>query len=214
MASIERSGTRTTAPRWSSASSARRRCASAAWAPAQMPAMPSWTVEGVFGIARTTGTPGPSDRSTTAVGIAAAIVSTVCSGEIEAADLAQENVEVLRLHGDHDQRGSARRLGVRERRADAVALLELVEAFGPAARGHEVARLSPARRADPRRAPRRSCPHRALRSCARRRACRSLGSDPPTAARTSRARSGSAPGTSPRFQPASRYAPARPCHSP
>ena len=43
--------------------------------------MPSCTVDGVFGIARTTGTPGPRDRSTTAVGIAAAIVSTVCSGE-------------------------------------------------------------------------------------------------------------------------------------
>ena len=47
-----------------------------------MPAMPSWTTAGVFGIARTTGTPLPRWRSIVAVGIAAAIESTVCSGWI------------------------------------------------------------------------------------------------------------------------------------
>ncbi len=47
-----------------------------------MPAMPSCTVDGVFGIARTTGTLSVRCRSIAAVGIAAAIVSTVCSGWI------------------------------------------------------------------------------------------------------------------------------------
>src|SRR5580765_3156339 len=45
-----------------------------------MPAMPSWTVAGRFGIARTTGTPSAIWRSIAAVGIAAATESTVCSG--------------------------------------------------------------------------------------------------------------------------------------
>jgi hypothetical protein len=55
---------------------------SSACAPAQIPAIPSWTTAGVFGIARTTGTPAPRWRSIAAVGIAAAIESTVCSGWI------------------------------------------------------------------------------------------------------------------------------------
>ena len=42
--------------------------------------MPSCTVDGVFGIARTTGTPAESRLSMRAVGIAAATDSTVCSG--------------------------------------------------------------------------------------------------------------------------------------
>jgi hypothetical protein len=49
--------------------------------------MPSCTIEGVFGIARTTGTPDARWRSIFAVGIAAAIESTVCSGEITVATL-------------------------------------------------------------------------------------------------------------------------------
>ena len=44
-----------------------------------MPAMPSWTVIGVFGIARTTGTPSLRCSSMRAVGIAAAMETTVCS---------------------------------------------------------------------------------------------------------------------------------------
>ena len=78
-ASIARSGTRTTSPRWRSASSAIARCCSAACAPAQIPAIPSWTVAGAFGIARTTGTSEPSRASIAAVGIAAATESTVWS---------------------------------------------------------------------------------------------------------------------------------------
>src|SRR5580765_1389265 len=72
--------TAVTAPRWLSASSATRRCRSSAWAPAQIPAIPSCTVAGRFGIARTTGTPSATWRSIAAVGIAAATESTVCSG--------------------------------------------------------------------------------------------------------------------------------------
>ena len=43
-----------------------------------MPAMPSCTVAGAFGIARTTGTPSASCASIAAVGMAAATESTVC----------------------------------------------------------------------------------------------------------------------------------------
>ena len=57
-ASISFSGTRTTAPRWASASSASVTCASSACAPAQSPATPSWTTDGVFGIARHDGDAG------------------------------------------------------------------------------------------------------------------------------------------------------------
>ncbi len=39
--------------------------------------MPSWTEDGVFGIARTIGTSSPSPRSMSAIGIAAAIEITV-----------------------------------------------------------------------------------------------------------------------------------------
>ena len=81
-ASMWRSGTRTTEPRWASASSASVTCASSACAPAQSPAIPSCTVDGVFGIARTTGTPAARWRSIVAVGVAAATVRTVCSGVI------------------------------------------------------------------------------------------------------------------------------------
>ena len=44
--------------------------------------MPSCTVDGVFGIARTTGTPAESLLSMRDVGIAAATESTVCSGRM------------------------------------------------------------------------------------------------------------------------------------
>ena len=46
-----------------------------------MPAIPSWTIDGAFGIARTTGTPAAIRLSIRAVGIAAATERTVCSGE-------------------------------------------------------------------------------------------------------------------------------------
>ncbi len=73
------SGTRTTVPRWVSTSSASATCSSPACAPAQIPATPSCTSDAAFGIARTTGTCRASRSSIAAVGIAAAIESTVWS---------------------------------------------------------------------------------------------------------------------------------------
>src|SRR4051812_43643155 len=54
-------------------------CSRSALRPAHMPAMPSCTVDGAFGIARTTGTLGPRCFSIVAVVIAAATEITVCS---------------------------------------------------------------------------------------------------------------------------------------
>src|SRR5262245_14551444 len=73
------SGTWTTRPTWVSTSSAIARWSPSACAPAQSPATPSWTVAGVFGIARSTGTPSERCFSIWAVGIAAATERTVCS---------------------------------------------------------------------------------------------------------------------------------------
>src|SRR5262249_32988861 len=81
-ASMYVSGTRATAPRCESTSSARSRCSSPACAPAHTPAIPSCTSAGAFGIARTTGTPFARRASICDVGIAAATESTVCSGVI------------------------------------------------------------------------------------------------------------------------------------
>ena len=110
-----------------------------------MPAIPSCTTDGVFGIARTTGTPSATCRSILAVGIAAATESTVCSGDEQAADLAEQHVDVLRLDGDHDERRAGDGLGVRERRADAVSLGELRRALLAAAARDDLGRLAPAR---------------------------------------------------------------------
>src|SRR5688500_18366067 len=84
-ASIAVSGRRTTRPRFESTLSARSRFSSPACAPAHSPAIPSCTVDGAFGIARTTGTPFASRDSICEVGIAAATERTVCSVEIEGA---------------------------------------------------------------------------------------------------------------------------------
>ena len=131
-ASMCRSGRRTTAPRWVRHSSASARCSSPACAPAQMPAMPSWTVAGVFGIARTTGTPSASCASIAAVEMAAATESTVCFGVSDEPISRQQRLEVLRLDGDDDEAGAGDCLGVCERRRDAVSLVQLV---GPLLRG-------------------------------------------------------------------------------
>ena len=107
--------------------------------------MPSWTVDGVFGIARTTGTPSESRLSMRDVGIAAATESTVCSGRISVADLAEQALDVLRLHRDDDERGARRRVVVRERGLDAVALAKLGDPLGAARRRGDLAGLAPAR---------------------------------------------------------------------
>ena len=105
-----------------SASSASWRCASPACEPAQTPAMPSCTVDGVFGIARTTGTPAARCLSMAAVGIAAAIESTVCSVARMPPISRSSAVDVLRLDRDHDQRRARAASTFDERRAYAIAL--------------------------------------------------------------------------------------------
>ena len=141
-ASIACSGTRTTRPRWDSTSSASASCASPACAPAQMPAIPSCTVDGAFGIARTTGTPSAMRASMCAVGIAAATESTVCSGHEQAADLGEQRVDVLRLHRDDDDLRAGDRVRVGGRRLDAVPRPQLLDA-ALAARGDDELLLRP-----------------------------------------------------------------------
>ena len=64
-------------------------------------------------------------RSIAAVGIAAATERTVCSGVSSRADLAEQDVEVLRLDRDHDQPGIGDRLPVREGGVDAEPVAQL-----------------------------------------------------------------------------------------
>ena len=211
-ASIALSGTRTTRPRWARASDASVTCSSPEWAPAHRPAIPSWTVDGVFGIARTTGTPSARYRSTVAVGVAAAIVRTVCSGAIAVPISLEQRLDVLRLHREDDERGARGGLDIARRRLHAVPLHELRDALVASRRRRELGRLTPAggeepgdqRFADPPGAEDRDTPlvdhgrhYAALR--ARRRAMRAPSTE--------------APGTSPRAQPSSSTSHASPCHS-
>ena len=62
------------------------------------------------------------------------------------ADLGQQRLEVLRLHGDDDEPGARDGLGVRERRLDAVPLVQLVGALLAARGDDDLALLPPARR--------------------------------------------------------------------
>ena len=126
IASICSSGTSTTSPTARSTVPARSRCSRPACRPAHMPAIPSWTVEGAFGIERTTGTsrgdvtldPRGRDRGRDRE-------DRLLGGE-QVADLAEQRLDVLRLDGEHDDVGAADRVGVRGRRLDAVPLAELV----------------------------------------------------------------------------------------
>ena len=61
------------------------------------------------------------------------------------ADLRQQRLDVLRLHGDDDEAGARDGLGVRERRLDAVPLVQLVGALLPPRGDDDVALLPPAR---------------------------------------------------------------------
>ena len=192
IASIASSCTRTTRPRCESTSSACARCVSFAFAPAEMPAIPSCTVDGAFGIARTTGTPSAIRSSMRLVVIAAATERTVCSiessGPISSSRASMScgftatTTIAAPLHG----------VGVRGRRLDVVALVQLGDALR-APRGDDD--VAPARAQQARRAALRRCgraPMIAMRSIARRlRGCEK-----------------------PREWPASRYMLARPAHSP
>ena len=83
--------------------------------------MPSCTVAGAFGIARTTGRPSPSPASMAPVGIAAATERTVCSASTTR-ESRRAAVEILRLDGDDDEARAAHGLGVVGRHLDAVTL--------------------------------------------------------------------------------------------
>ena len=128
-ASMYGSETRTTAPRWRSASSASVRCSSPAWAPAQTPAIPSCTIDGrvrhrpddrhargEVALDRR-GRDRGRDREHRLLGLD------------QRADLAEQRLDVLRLDGDDDERGAGCGLGVRERDVDAVPLAQLVGAL-------------------------------------------------------------------------------------
>ena len=109
-----------------------REVSSPACAPAQMPAIPSCTIDGAFGIARTTGTPGAMRASTCAVGIAAAMESTVCSGVSSGPTSASSASMSCGFTATTTSCAAARR-GVRGRRLDAVPLAQLGRALlGPA----------------------------------------------------------------------------------
>ena len=83
------------------------------------------------------------------VWIAAATESTVCSGADEAADLAEQPLDVLRLDRDDDERGARRGVVVRERRRDPVALAELRDALGAARGRGDLLGRPPPRRQEP-----------------------------------------------------------------
>src|SRR5439155_4621124 len=68
----------------------------------------------------------------------------------QTADLAEQRVEVLRLDRDHDKRGAADRIGVGERRLDAVPLGELVDPLLAAARDDDLLGPAPAGAEQPR----------------------------------------------------------------
>ena len=84
-----------------------------------------------------------------AVGIAAAMESTVCSGRISVPTSPSKPLDVLRLDGDDDERRAGGCIVVRERGVDAVALAELCDALGSAARRGDLRRLAPAGRQEP-----------------------------------------------------------------
>ena len=103
-----------------------------------MPAMPSCTIAGVFGIARTTGDVRPARWRSIARGRdRRRDRDDRLAGFDQVADLAEQRLDVLRLDGEHDHVGAADRLVVRGRRLDAVPLAQLGGAL-----------LAPARRDD------------------------------------------------------------------
>ena len=70
-------------------------------------------------------------------------------GREQPADLPEQDVEVLRLHSDHDQPGAGDRFRIRERRLDAMALGELLQPLLAPPGDGDVARLPPARAEQP-----------------------------------------------------------------
>ena len=104
---------------------------------------------GVFGIARTTGTPSGSLSLDARGRYRGRDGEDGLLGEDERPDLAEQPLDVLRLDGDDDERGAGRGVVVRERRLDPVAVAQLGDALGPARRRRDLRRLAPARRQQP-----------------------------------------------------------------
>src|SRR5207245_9849946 len=112
-------------------------------------------------------------------------------GREHPADRAEVDVEVLRLDGDYDEGRSGDRVRIGERRLDAVALGQLGGPLGAPGRCHEVAPAGALQAGEQRLAALLATEDGDARHAA------SLGT-----------------GTRPRVQPAIRYLPARPAHSP
>ena len=70
-------------------------------------------------------------------------------GEDRVSDLVEQRVDVLRLHGDDDERGARRCVGGSRGRVDAVALAQLGDTLGPPGGGGDLAGLAPAGREKP-----------------------------------------------------------------
>ena len=144
-ASRSTSETRTTAPRWPSASSASARSASPAERPAAIPAIPSCTSEGAFGIARTTLASGERWRSMNVVVTPAATERITCS-EVTSDAISPSTVEMsCGLTATMTSEAPATASTLDEPTAHAVALTQLLDTLGPADGHRELVGAAPAR---------------------------------------------------------------------
>ena len=163
-----------------------------------MPAMPSCTVDGAFGIARTTGTPSAMRASIVRGRDRRRDREHGLLGESSEPMSLEQRVDVLRLHRDDDERRRrAPRRAFDGRRLDAVPLAQLGDALLAARLVTTMSRQpelsSPESSASPMRPP----PMIAI-----------------VAACAEATRRAAVTGTSPRAKPASRYTLASPAHSP
>ena len=131
--------------------------------------MPSCTIDGVFGIARTTGTPGARCRSISEVGMGGHDRQNGLLGSELWRNIPQEPPNVLRLHRDHDEGCVVCRVDAECERRDPVALAKLDRPFGATVRGDDLGLGERQPEEEGRRsAPLRSCPPRGRQSCVRR----------------------------------------------
>ena len=172
-------------------------------APAQMPAIPSCTVDGAFGIARTTARR-PRGGARSARSGSRRRPRARSARRDSSAPISPSSASMsCGLTASTTIVGAGDRLGVRGRRLDAVALAQLGDALLAAAGDDDVGcqpELS-----SPRAAPRRSC---------RRRGSRSPLRHAPSLAVDAAVRPRPSAGSRPRAKPASRYTLASPAHSP
>ncbi len=105
--------------------------------------MPSWTEDGVFGMARTIGMFEPSPRSMSAIGNGRGDREDGLVGLDRAVQLGQQPFDVLRLHGDHDDLGALDGGLVVARGLDAVPLADADEPVLPARGRDDLLRRAP-----------------------------------------------------------------------